>query len=203
MGAGARARPLSIWRRRRVTLAVEARYLDEMRRSSLAVAAALVVLSACSSSHPEIATGRSPVGAASVDGVVFGGIEPCSALPPSLTPNLATYAAGLVTVFAGRLYQPSQGEPIFPSTFVAQESVHANQLYRFVLKPGSYVAPDLECASRTAEGFFERVHDRPDFAQLLAASSLRQRALVTLPKVRNSGLELGHGLVWRERNRHE
>jgi len=110
-----------------------------MSRSSLAVAAALVVLSACSSSHPEMATSRSPVGAALVNGVVFGGIEPCAALPPSLTPNLPTYAAGMVTVLAGRLYQPSQGEPIFPSTFVAQESVQANQLYRFVLKPGPYV----------------------------------------------------------------
>lgn len=103
------------------------------------VATMLMVAAACTSSSVAIKPSPPPVAGSAGDGVVFGGIAPCAGLVPSLTPNLPTYAAGTVTVFAGKLIQPKSGPPLFPTTIVAKETVKANELYRFVLRPGDYV----------------------------------------------------------------
>jgi hypothetical protein len=70
-------------------------------------------------------------------GLVAGGIVPCSGLP---LPRGWRYAAGTVTVLAGQAAWPTVGSaPAFPETVVATQPVQAGQTYAFTLHPGHYV----------------------------------------------------------------
>jgi uncharacterized membrane protein len=66
------------------------------------------------------------------------------------------YAAGVVDVLKGRLTwratSPGNQQVVFPTSVVAEQSVTANGVYRFVLSPGSYVLRAHYGASVTANG---------------------------------------------------
>lgn len=76
-------------------------------------------------------------GALDRQGVVTGGIIPCSGLSIS-SPH---YAAGTVTVLRGHIIWTGNDQTTsqFPSTVVAKETVDVDSTYRFVLDPGDYV----------------------------------------------------------------
>jgi hypothetical protein len=88
----------------------------------------------------------------SVNGVVSGGIVPCSALP---SPDSPRYAAGTVTVLKGQVGWASTGSGnavnILPATVVARERVVTDATYWFELPPGQYVleANEAQYASVT------------------------------------------------------
>jgi hypothetical protein len=73
-------------------------------------------------------------------GLVVGGVEPCSGLPP--LPG-EQFAAATVSVLEGTVTRQSTGPGswtlVLPSVVSAQESVARNALYRFSLAPGDYV----------------------------------------------------------------
>ncbi|MGH2447486.1 MAG: hypothetical protein ACRDFS_02625, partial [Chloroflexota bacterium] len=73
-------------------------------------------------------------------GVIVGGISPCVGLPIYHGPR---YAAGVVTVFRGRIrreHMRSGGYRwSYPTHVVARQRVRTNGTYRFVLSPGWYV----------------------------------------------------------------
>lgn len=75
------------------------------------------------------------------NGVVVGGLEPCSGLPMSNGP--LRYAAGTVTVLQGHVTWGATGTTqevaTFPRTAVAREEVGPNGIYLFLLGAGDYV----------------------------------------------------------------
>jgi len=73
------------------------------------------------------------------DGVVVGGIIPCSGLPLRGGP---LFEAGTVSALKGRIRRltiPNGATASFPNRVAGQEMVATNERYRFVLAPGSYV----------------------------------------------------------------
>jgi len=96
-----------------------------MARRGLAVLAAGLVLLSCG-------------GALDRQGVVSGGIIPCSGLPVTTPHN----AAGTVSALKGRITWrpvPHGQVSVFPTAIAAQEMVGQNATYRLVLDPGPYV----------------------------------------------------------------
>jgi hypothetical protein len=97
--------------------------------SALLVLLLAVSASACGSPNP-------PPG----EGLVVGGIVPCTALGP---PPGVQYAAGTVTVLEGvvtwRNTGPGTSVAVFPTNVKAQQTVTTNASYQFALAPGDYV----------------------------------------------------------------
>lgn len=97
---------------------------------------ALLVVGACESSTVQPHAIATPT---TTTGVVFGGIQACSGLPPSVAADQPQYAAGTVTALRGTpIFHPG-GYAELPTVVAGQETVPQNALYRFELAPGTYV----------------------------------------------------------------
>lgn len=99
----------------------------------------LIVLGA----HPTFATPWNQPQGKQGRSLVLGGIQPCSGLPPQRVRARPRYAAGTVSVLAGRLswgpWRHGTRALIYPRHIVAQQTVRVNAMYRFALLPGHYV----------------------------------------------------------------
>ena len=102
------------------------------------VAGLLLALVGCQASPRVSARATIPSG----KGVVVGGIDYCSGLPPAIAKNPG-FVAGTVTVLRGTVStRPESGgvtKILLPTERAASQTVAKHQEYRFVLPPGPYV----------------------------------------------------------------
>jgi len=75
------------------------------------------------------------------NGLVVGGVDPCSGL--GFAPPGERYEAATVTVREGHISWepagPGSSTMILPKVVSARQTVSTNELYRFTLAPGDYV----------------------------------------------------------------